>query len=60
MYISAMTNQQLMDNGHQMMDETDQAIERSKKVGIFFIKQYYSAYCLRFIGTISVFGLWFC
>lgn len=36
MYISAMTNQQLMDNGHQMMDETDQAIERSKKVGIFF------------------------
>nr|GEW04335.1 novel plant SNARE 11 [Tanacetum cinerariifolium] len=32
MYISAMTNQQLMDNGHQMMDETDQAIERSKKV----------------------------
>ncbi|KAL8201051.1 hypothetical protein R6Q57_012390 [Mikania cordata] len=29
---SSMTNQQLMDNGHQMMDETDQAIERSKKV----------------------------
>ncbi|KAI3713573.1 hypothetical protein L1987_72153 [Smallanthus sonchifolius] len=29
---STMTNQQLMDNGHQMMDETDQAIERSKKV----------------------------
>ncbi|KAI3812751.1 hypothetical protein L1987_17463 [Smallanthus sonchifolius] len=29
---SNMTNQQLMDNGHQMMDETDQAIERSKKV----------------------------
>ncbi|TXG51262.1 hypothetical protein EZV62_023786 [Acer yangbiense] len=27
-----MTNQQLMDNGYQMMDETDQAIERSKKV----------------------------
>lgn len=27
-----MTNQQLMDNGNQMMDETDQAIERSKKV----------------------------
>nr|GEU74378.1 novel plant SNARE 11 [Tanacetum cinerariifolium] len=25
-------NQQLMDNGHQMMDETDQAIERSKRV----------------------------
>lgn len=30
--ISAMTNQQLMDHGNQMMDETDQAIERSKKV----------------------------
>ncbi|CAN6580576.1 unnamed protein product [Malus baccata var. baccata] len=29
---SAMTNQQLMDNGNQMMNETDQAIERSKKV----------------------------
>lgn len=32
MLASTMTNQQLMDNGHQMMDETDQAIERSKKV----------------------------
>ncbi|KAL5551272.1 hypothetical protein UlMin_001448 [Ulmus minor] len=29
---SKMTNQQLMDNGNQMMNETDQAIERSKKV----------------------------
>lgn len=29
---SSMTNQQLMDHGNQMMDETDQAIERSKKV----------------------------
>ncbi|URD82701.1 putative plant SNARE [Musa troglodytarum] len=29
---SSMTNQQLMDTGHRMMDETDQAIERSKKV----------------------------
>ncbi|KAH7514319.1 hypothetical protein FEM48_Zijuj11G0076300 [Ziziphus jujuba var. spinosa] len=27
-----MTNQQLIDNGNRMMDETDQAIERSKKV----------------------------
>ncbi|ONK55601.1 uncharacterized protein A4U43_UnF1130 [Asparagus officinalis] len=27
-----MSNQQLMDNGNRMMDETDQAIERSKKV----------------------------
>ncbi|KAI3727858.1 hypothetical protein L6452_16478 [Arctium lappa] len=29
---SSMTNQQLMDQGNQMMDETDHAIERSKKV----------------------------
>ncbi|KAM7253794.1 hypothetical protein ACFE04_031476 [Oxalis oulophora] len=29
---SSMTNQQLMDRGNQMMDETDEAIERSKKV----------------------------
>ncbi|MED6147590.1 putative plant SNARE 11 [Stylosanthes scabra] len=29
---SSMTNQQLMDNGNRMMDETDQAIERGKKV----------------------------
>ncbi|CAI9095550.1 OLC1v1031533C2 [Oldenlandia corymbosa var. corymbosa] len=29
---SSMTNQQLIDNGNKMMDETDQAIERSKKV----------------------------
>ncbi|XP_030949691.1 novel plant SNARE 11-like isoform X3 [Quercus lobata] len=28
---STMTNQQLVDSGNQMMDETDQAIERSKK-----------------------------
>ncbi|OWM86370.1 hypothetical protein CDL15_Pgr021456 [Punica granatum] len=28
---SSMTNQQLMDQGNHMMDETDQAIERSKK-----------------------------
>ncbi|MBA0795051.1 hypothetical protein Gohar_019326 [Gossypium harknessii] len=27
-----MTNQQLMDKGYQMMDETDQAINRAKKV----------------------------
>ena len=30
---AAMTNQQLVDSGNRMMDETDQAIERSKKVG---------------------------
>lgn len=29
---SSMTNQELMDGGNRMMDETDQAIERSKKV----------------------------
>ncbi|POO03110.1 Sec [Trema orientale] len=29
---SNMTNQQLMDNGNRMMNETDQTIERSKKV----------------------------
>lgn len=31
-HFAAMTNQQLVDNGNRMMDETDQAIERSKKV----------------------------
>ena len=31
---AAMTNQQLVDGGNRMMDETDQAIERSKKVGL--------------------------
>ncbi|KAK6783007.1 hypothetical protein RDI58_020803 [Solanum bulbocastanum] len=29
---STMSNQQLMDQGNRMMDETDEAIERSKKV----------------------------
>ncbi|OWM67388.1 novel plant SNARE 13 [Punica granatum] len=29
---SSMTNQELVDAGHKTMDETDQAIERSKKV----------------------------
>ncbi|KAL3497651.1 hypothetical protein ACH5RR_040383 [Cinchona calisaya] len=29
---SSMTNQQLLDHGNKMMDETDQVIERSKKV----------------------------
>ncbi|XP_074269697.1 putative plant SNARE 11 isoform X1 [Silene latifolia] len=29
---SSMTNQQLVDHGNQMMDETDQAIERGKKI----------------------------
>lgn len=29
-----MTNQQLIDKGNRMMDETDEAIERSKKVSL--------------------------
>ncbi|KAL1830001.1 hypothetical protein DCAR_0209400 [Daucus carota subsp. sativus] len=29
---SAMSNQELVDHGHKMMDETDQSIERSKQV----------------------------
>lgn len=29
---SSLTNQQLMDHGNQMMDETDQAIERGKRI----------------------------
>ncbi len=29
---AAMSNQQLVDSGNRMMDETDQAIERSNKV----------------------------
>ena len=32
MLASNMTNQQLIDKGNRMMDETDEAIERSKKV----------------------------
>ncbi|XP_062146503.1 novel plant SNARE 11-like isoform X2 [Alnus glutinosa] len=32
MLASTMTNQQLLDSGNRMMDDTDQAIERSKKV----------------------------
>ena len=31
---AATTNQQLIDSGNRMMDETDQAIERSKEVGL--------------------------
>ncbi|XP_062183165.1 novel plant SNARE 11-like [Phragmites australis] len=31
---SNMTNQQLMDHGNQLMDETDQAIARSKQVDL--------------------------
>lgn len=32
MLASAMSNEQLMDHGNRMMDDTDQAIERSKQV----------------------------
>ncbi|CAN1333879.1 Novel plant SNARE 11 [Linum perenne] len=32
MLASSMTNEQLMDQGHHMMDETDQALERGKKI----------------------------
>lgn len=32
-----MTNEQLIDSGHRMMDETDQAIERSKQVGFLHL-----------------------
>lgn len=32
--IADMTNQQLIDSGNRMMDETDEAIERSKKVSL--------------------------
>jgi hypothetical protein len=35
---SDMTNQQLMDQGNQLMNETDQAIARSKQV-IFLLWQ---------------------
>lgn len=35
-----MTNQQLMDHGNHMMDETDQAIERSKKVRLFILDDF--------------------
>lgn len=28
-----MSNEQLMDQGNRMMDDTDQAIERGKRVG---------------------------
>ncbi|CAN0842737.1 Novel plant SNARE 11 [Linum grandiflorum] len=32
MLASTMTNEQLMDHGHHMMDETDEALERGKKI----------------------------
>ena len=40
-----MTNQQLVDRGNKMMDETDEAIERSKKVS-FSLKDQMSAFFL--------------
>lgn len=42
---AAMTNQQLVDSGNRMMDETDQVIERSKKVCLslktIFLRKYH-------------------
>lgn len=34
-FFSDMTNQQLMDQGNQLIDETDQAIARSKQVNTY-------------------------
>lgn len=39
--IAAMSNQELVDHGHKMMDETDQSIERSKQVG--FLPLYHTS-----------------
>lgn len=38
-----MTNQQLVDRGNHMMDETDQAIDRTKKVNFLPQRPYYQA-----------------
>jgi len=38
-----MSNQELMDKGNSMMDDTDQAIERGKKVRFQII---WMSYCL--------------
>lgn len=35
-YTADMSNQQLIDHGNRMMDETDQTIDRAKKVLIEF------------------------
>jgi len=40
---AAMTNQQLVDHGNQMMDETDQAIERGKKVSLCYVTCFFSS-----------------
>ncbi|KAG7030176.1 putative plant SNARE 11 [Cucurbita argyrosperma subsp. argyrosperma] len=43
---SNMTNQQLIDSGNRMMDETDEAIERSKKVSLSLEQQSSASICL--------------
>lgn len=37
MNYTAMSNEQLMDQGNRMMDDTDQAIERGKRVGLYLL-----------------------
>ena len=44
-----MTNQQLIDSGNRMMDETDQAIERGKKVGLFLKYHFFLRYIVLLI-----------
>ena len=44
--IADMTNQQLIDSGNRMMDETDEAIERSKKVSLSSEQQSSASICL--------------
>lgn len=54
---SDMTNQQLMDQGNQLMDETDQAIARSKQVNLllwqclFMTYSYVEVSRIMFLGT---------
>jgi hypothetical protein len=43
-----MNNQQLMDQGNQLMDETDQAIARSKQVSLMLWKCLCTPYTPRF------------
>lgn len=38
LFRAAMTNQELIDAGNRTMDETDQAIERSKQVRGYAVK----------------------
>lgn len=49
-----MTNQQLMDQGNQMMDETDQIIERSKKVSAFLERSFLQSRFYHFVTLLSI------